>query len=69
MGERTKGRHEHPDLHPICDRCFDFIDPWSMSRDEKFDEEKCCFCGKMTKSGVYVRKGPWDPKCGSGVKA
>lgn len=25
------------------------------------DEEKCCFCGLGTRSGIYVRHDPNDP--------
>lgn len=56
-------RHTYRGLHPICARCFAFVSPWAGVDDRCHRDDLCCFCGHRTRSGVYVRSGPWDPLC------
>ena len=47
--------------HNICDNCWDKRN--SISIPVKIiepDEEPCCFCGKLSKSGIFVRHDPTD---------
>jgi len=43
--------------HAICGDCWDEKNPERETalRYTKGDKEICCFCGKNTKSGIYVR--------------
>ena len=47
--------------HPICDDC------WHAQQGERVphrlveeyrEVERCCSCGKQTKSGIYIRSDP-----------
>jgi hypothetical protein len=45
--------------HPICDECWTKRNPGRMPcRGLLVDVEKCCYCGKETKSGIYIREDP-----------
>lgn len=45
--------------HPICDDCWDDRNPERLaSRVQQGDIEHCCFCGRHTTSGIYIREEP-----------
>ena len=57
---------EHKWNHMICDDC------WIKERGDRTPVrllppyrtlEMCCFCGKMTESGIYVRRDRKGLKC------
>jgi len=51
--------------HSICDNCWKKRDP--DREPVRFllpPEERCCFCGRLHKSGVYIRHDPKELKCG-----
>ena len=50
--------------HSICDEC------WKKRYPERgahrligASPERCCFCGKEHKSGIFVRENPADMEC------
>lgn len=52
--------------HSICDEC------WTRQRGEQIpcrlkepyrESERCCFCGLMHRSGIYIRCHPSDMLC------
>lgn len=51
--------------HAICDDCWDKKNPDRPSpRSNVGEMELCCYCGKKTRSGIYVRGNPKDaPHC------
>ncbi len=50
--------------HIICDDCWDARHPINPSRRlDSGDEGVCCFCGKQTYSGIYVREDPKNLMC------
>ena len=52
--------------HNICDDCWDKLNPDRLSsRVNEGYTEHCCWCGKFTNSGIYLRHDPLDvPMCG-----
>lgn len=51
-------------IHTMCDACWNdrySRDPVRLPPGP--DEERCCFCGKMTWSGVFVRHDPTQLPC------
>jgi hypothetical protein len=45
--------------HLICENCWRKREPKREPvRLINAEEEKCCFCGSLTKSGIYVRENP-----------
>lgn len=46
--------------HPICDDCWMEQNPYrEPMRLKLVDEvEACCWCGKVTESGIYLRADP-----------
>lgn len=57
--------------HNICEVCWFAREPdrfpVQVKRDEgDFDVDRCCFCGTVKVSRIYVRHDPTDPalKCG-----
>lgn len=45
--------------HAICDDCWDKDNPERRSpRKGEGNPESCCYCGKATLSGIYVRDDP-----------
>jgi hypothetical protein len=45
--------------HAICSRCWYGRHPNRQPvRVEGAEREKCCFCGHVTTSGIYVRDEP-----------
>lgn len=55
--------------HPICDACWTLrnkgYEPGRLKPEHR-EELECCFCGKNTKSGIYIREDPKliDCRCG-----
>jgi hypothetical protein len=52
--------------HNICETCWHAISPDREPcalKSEYAKEETCCWCGKTTKSGIYVRADPQSVKC------
>jgi len=57
--------------HSICERCWgkkcaDEGEPGRVPRrivGEYLHKEKCCFCGVVNKSGIYVRGKPEETPC------
>lgn len=49
--------------HPICDTCYAGIngaqEP-SRMKEEFREDETCCLCGTITRSGIYTRIDPKD---------
>jgi len=44
---------------PCCDKCWDtFYENLEPLRMEEIKLEHCCFCGRDTYSGIYVRIDP-----------
>ena len=51
-------------LHAICDRCWQDTGPLHIPvRLKDPDPERCCFCTKQTRSGIYLRKNPNHVGC------
>ncbi len=51
--------------HPICTECWDKRNPNRKPirvADEFTEVEICCFCGNLTREGIYVRTDPSEPK-------
>jgi hypothetical protein len=46
--------------HAICDDCWDerYPDRNKSPRRGMGDLEMCCWCGKDTNSGIYIREDP-----------
>jgi len=45
--------------HAICRRCWKRREPERMPMCiVNPEEETCCFCGKKTNDGIYVRESP-----------
>lgn len=45
----------------ICEACWNERNPdrpATAIKPEFADEERCCWCGKATRSGIYVRADP-----------
>ena len=50
--------------HNICWRCYKKQNPGvEPARVKSTEIETCCFCGKATKAGIYVRSDPKVLKC------
>jgi hypothetical protein len=53
---------EHGWTHPICEICYAIQQPGRMPvaiKPELRDPfEKCCFCGDVTREGIYYRHDP-----------
>lgn len=51
--------------HAICDECWyernPHRDPVRIVAEFR-DVEKCCYCGKVNESGIYIRSNPADVK-------
>jgi hypothetical protein len=49
--------------HPICDTCYSGMhgdrEPVRLNEAVR-EDEKCCLCGTITRSGIYVRLDPKD---------
>lgn len=44
---------------PICDECYSTESPGrDPVRLKEPDIERCCVCGTITSSGIYVRRDP-----------
>lgn len=52
-----------PWTHAICDHCYSIRYDVTPVR-VKPETETCCFCGKDTRSGIYVRQDPDLTPCG-----
>jgi hypothetical protein len=52
--------------HPMCDDCWvrTYRDRQPIRLvGEYVSDERCCWCGEQTRSGIYVRLDPmWTPK-------
>jgi hypothetical protein len=49
--------------HPICETCWKERNPNREPVTVKDDEvEKCCYCGKATSAGIYIRENPLNVK-------
>jgi hypothetical protein len=45
--------------HAICVPCWDQRNPEHPARhNDRGPEERCCYCGRMTCNGIYVRDDP-----------
>lgn len=51
--------------HPICIRCWAKAHPGRTPvRVSEWHWERCCYCAKKTRSGIFVRQNPKDvPQC------
>ena len=49
-------------VHAVCDSCWKASDSREPHRVVKIVPENCCFCGEETRSGIYVRLDPANPK-------
>ena len=50
--------------HSICDSCWNIKEPIREPVHIMHGEiEICCFCGKETRSGIYVRYNPEELSC------
>lgn len=50
--------------HCMCDECWTYLRaPAVPYRVRGHLEQKCCYCGEMTKSGIYVRGNPETTPC------
>lgn len=52
--------------HSICQSCWDDRNP--LRRAVQFvpeigEPKTCCFCGRPTKAGIYVRQDPAEMRC------
>jgi len=55
--------------HNICDDCWAKREPGRLAhRLCEAGMTTCCFCGKPTKGGIYVREDPTKLKCGGNCK-
>ena len=46
-------------IHPMCNHCWLRIKgPTLPVRADPIEQERCCFCDRMTDSGIYVRMAP-----------
>lgn len=51
--------------HPICSACWEQREPnREPVRLREPEVERCCFCGKVHASGIYVREDPNVTACG-----
>jgi hypothetical protein len=51
--------------HPICLDCWDARNPGRVPRRiVEAESEMCCFCGRRTTAGVYLRFDPSELLCG-----
>ena len=51
--------------HAICDSCWTERNPGREPVRVHFgDMERCCYCGELTLSGIYVRGDPAATPCG-----
>lgn len=59
----------HPEskwTHPMCDQCWGERQPGRVPHrlvEDVREDEVCCFCGKETRSGIYVREDPALTTC------
>lgn len=60
---------QHKWTHSICDLCwkekYPDREPVKLTDD---DLQDCCFCGRFTRSGIYVRHEPFGLVCSKGVE-
>jgi hypothetical protein len=50
--------------HSVCADCWKKMNPDRQPcRVVLADQERCCFCGTIHRSGIYVRKNPADMEC------
>ena len=53
--------------HSICSECYEKLYPGRTNpvrfKEEFREEEPCCFCQKVHKSGIYVRHDPKELRC------
>ena len=50
--------------HAICNECWNARNPEREPyRVTEAEEEKCCFCGLETLSGIYTREDPSKTLC------
>lgn len=55
--------------HSICDKCWNTKNPDRKPiRVIEAVEKKCCFCGVIHKSGIYVRHDPKFTACVGGCE-
>ena len=49
--------------HPICDKCWEERNPDRMPyRFKEPKKYKCCYCGKETDSGIFIRENAKNVK-------
>ena len=57
--------------HTSCVPCWNARNPTrpAAEQPDNVPAERCCFCGTMTTSGLYVRHDPGDPalRCAGGA--
>jgi hypothetical protein len=47
--------------HNICLTCWDQLNPTRTPhrlREQYAESEKCCYCGRLNRDGIYVRENP-----------
>jgi hypothetical protein len=49
--------------HSICNKCWDRQNPDRQAHTVSSKYERCCFCGYIHNSGIYVRKDPATIVC------
>lgn len=49
--------------HPICLWCWEQREPQRSPTHAGNALERCCFCGKTTTMGIYVREDPTSVRC------
>lgn len=51
--------------HSLCVQCWNGMRPGRQTAaDGEGDREKCCRCGRVHSSGIYVREDPANMACG-----
>lgn len=56
----------HKFTHTICEGCWDKKNPGrqALRVSANYTEaEPCCFCGKQTNAGIFVREDPQNTIC------
>ena len=49
--------------HAICDKCWSDKNTTKPLRVNEGPRELCCFCGKSTDSGIYIKRNPDKLRC------
>lgn len=49
--------------HSVCWKCWNLQNPDRPAHTVSSTVERCCFCGQIHNSGIYVRKDPATIAC------